>query len=593
MPLTPEEQAELAGLEKKYAPKPALSNMTPDEARELAQLEQKYGQAKQASDVINKEGDTVKSMLVDPVIKAAGYPAGIARTAVGGTLQMLGAPNQVRPEDWQRAKAGEAPGVDEYLARAGVPKGPRPSDIPGISNLYSEHGETALQKGGALDPYLREVGGVVGDTLTDPLMWAGAGTSKLAQAGKGGKMLEVLNRVLNPAETFMEGGGRSLYKSGLNRIDEEARKFGKEPVSDVLMQNNIWGSHKSVHGQMDALGEQLLAERTKILKDATKAGGEVSMVDAMKPAMARIDEIRLSKNPALQPIADAMQSDVNKYLAIQGKPSEPMLRELPVGGEFHPSYSNVEINPRDWKLGDLPLPAGTESKFYNYPKGENAGAGGIYSATGGKRVPVAPEMTIEETPRVIPGQTVPEKYTTKPPQVVYDMTNPVSGPTPLQGSDMKSSIQIPQSGWNVDKSVTNQYVNADKTIKAGLRQATEDSVARSLGVGSAEDLKKLNDDLGRILTTKQKQAMVAAVEERKPLIGEVKAAVTAHNPLLGAAMYGAKFANSGAFRTGTGLALDRTLGPAGAFLEKYAPGQTDAVLRNSLWQQIQNYKDEQ
>ncbi len=371
------------------------------------------------------------------------YGAGVGRTAVGTVADAFTDKDIIQDGDWKKAFKGEAVPGEEMLNRAGIPEGSRVNLMPELKIPFSD------MKIGEGDSSMRDVGGFALETAADPLTY-------LTMGGSAG-----VKSFLRPLSQKATGLGKSAYKSGLKKIDQEAIKYGKEPVSDLLIKNRIAGTADTVYKKMDNLGENLLKERNNILNKATEAGGEVSMKEAMSPAAQRIKAIRESRDPGLQGMANALEKKASEYTALDPKKLE------------------------DW--------IGSSSK----------------------------------------------------------------GPTPMQASGYKSSLaaQLPDNAWR-DPSIYGAIRSADKEMAGGMKRAVENSVGKSLGEGAKKELIQKNDELGRILTTKEKQFIEAQKENNKNFVTSIDGIILgANNPAMFAAKKSADLLKTTAARTYGGRAL--------------------------------------
>lgn len=667
MALTPEEAARLAELEKKFggeAAAPASApGLTPEEAARLAALEAKFGAAPLTPQGPDGPLEAVKhygGQALNVVGKGLDYVGGVTRSLVANAAEnsvpvaaarAFGAdiPEFAKPRDvWDALKA-DPKSTDQYLEKAGVPKGYQMSDA--LSGMYSETGDGlfTLKKDGMLDPSVRGFAGFVGDTALDPLTYLSLGTAAAAKQGvkataksgaksasreaaeglvrEGGKMItrddiytamaraedalkptakeravsaakSAANKISRPIDNLSETLGKWFYKSGLKRIDQEAAKFGKEPVSDLLMERGITGSANNIYSEMDKLGEQLYRERQALLKESTKAGGEVSMREAMAPTLAKIQEIRASKNPNLQPLADALEADVQKFMQLEGRAPEAITRELPRSMVSHvevtgitpkqqvlrelprPMVDSVEvskINKSGQALDELPVPAKrdphTGALIEQPPQTVISDVPG--SVEYGKNVQTQiPGLTVLDE---IPGQVHygKEVQTPIPGLTVLDELPATTGPTPLQATGYKSSISqsIPDSAFK-DSNFATAAQKASKEMAGGLKDATEAAVERSVGKGN--ELKELNDKLGRILTSKDVQAMEAAKEANKNFFTSVDGILLPLSGKAAAVKKGADLLKTTYVRTKGGKAL-RDFG-------KNSRGMKDPLARRAFWE---------
>lgn len=472
--------------------------LSPEEQRRLDELRLKVLRAKaagspaQATPTAKPEEpsmwDAAKEIggrALDVGLKTLDMPGGVARVAWTG-LEDIPAltgmtdrePTGKYPEDIYRALKGEAPTSDEYMARQGVE--------PGAAR-------TAV--------------GIVKDIALDPMTYMTLGAAPLAkQTAKAGK---------------------SIYKSGLKAIDLEAAKYGKEPVSELLMREGVTGSAEQIQKRMDDLAEGYKTQRDAVLKAADEAGGRVNMKEAMAPLREKINYIRKTEDPNLQRVADVMEADLNQYLdldraaysEISYKPKSEEILSLPVQSEYKAPYRSVTT-----KAGEMPVgkvqPLNTQTtrpdqlgpNMTKYPTEFDVQMGQLRPEQYIQRPEVKAFVT--EGEKIIPGKTVSEKFV-----------------TPSQGSGFKSSTynQMPDSAYaQASRTPIGKALNKEKA--RGLKEAVESAVEKSSGKASAEELRELNDKLGRLLTTKKKAAVEAGKEIKKDAFTQVDALALAVEP---------------------------------------------------------------
>lgn len=362
------------------------------------------GAAQESKPEESSAWDTAKEIggrVLDVGLKTLDLPGGVVRTLVQGATDipyyLRTGETVTKPEDYINMLKGEAPTSEEFMARQGIE--------PGMDR-------TAV--------------GIAKDIALDPMTYMTLGASGLAKG--------------------TANAGKKLYKSGLKAIDLEAAKYGKEPVSELLMSKGITGSAESIQKQMDDLAKAYKTQRDQVLRAADKAGGRVSMADAMKPLQDKISEIRLSKDPNLQAVADTMEQDLAKY---------------------------IELDPTNI--------------------------------------------------------------------------------TPSQGSGFKSSTynQMPDSAYALaSRTPIGKALNKEKA--RGLKEAVEAAVEKSSGKYSADELRELNDKLGRLLTTEKKAASEAAKEINKNAVTQVDAMALAVDPKAYVAKQAIKALNMTGPRTAIG-----------------------------------------
>lgn len=321
------------------------------------------------------------------------FPGGLGRVAWTALEDIPAATGMVDrettgqyPEDIYRALQGTAPTSEEYLKRQGAP-----------------------------DTTSTKATGIALDILKDPTTYMGIAPLK-----------QLLSRASQKA-------GKNIYKSGLKAIDIEAAKYGKEPVSDVLLKEGITGSAEEIQKKMDDLARSYKSEVDSILKKADEAGGTVSMREAMEPVQQKINSIRATRDPNLQKLADTMEKDLQQYYKLERPTDTVMATTKPVTPSQASGFKSSEYS----KIGD-------------------------------------------------------EAY--------------------------KEASQTP-----VGKSL-------QKTKARGLKEAVEKSVEKVSGKQSAEELRQLNDKLGRLLTTDEKAIQEAAKEIRKNAVTSVDAPLAVLDP---------------------------------------------------------------
>ena len=408
--------------------------------------------------------------------RALDYAAGLGRTAAANVLELGTDENVVSGEDVLAALRGQATPSSEFLGRAGVEQGGSLSDV--LPSMYSESGQgwLTLQKGGALDPTARGAAGFVLDTALDPLTYLTVGAAPAFKAG--GKLAQAAKTVASPLEAAARSGGRSMYKSGLKRIDQEAAKFGKEPVSDVLINRGIAGGAESIYRQMDELAEQLANQRTSIFTRADIEGGAASMQAAMGKAEALLQDLRASRDPIKQAAADKLEAEILEYRKL-----DPSLVEVPTG----------------------------QTKIVQ--------AGPVQS-------PETGFVTADYISRPITADFTPVEAVDVMKQV---MTPPIR---PSQATGMKTSLYdtLPKGTFQetvaAAQGVSPDLTRGRKAMAAGLNEEAAAAVERVLP-GEGERIKQINDELSRLLTTKDKQQMEAFKEANKNIITSVDAPMLA------------------------------------------------------------------
>lgn len=226
-----------------------------------------------------------------------------------------------------------------------------------------------------------------------------------------------------------EAAGKALYKSGLPRMPEA--------IKELAYKYKLLGEKSDIATGLEQIQKPFIDEVNDLAWEATKKGGEVDMAKAMQPAIARIREIRLSKDPQLQSLADALESEVGEYLKLNKKPAQEVIKSLPVKSEYTP-------------------------------------------------------QTMSET-----GQITPESFMQKPEVPYLDVIPEQSGPTVSEGIGFKRSLYqtIPKKSWQYN--VANpEWAAGQKTLALGMKQATEDATSQALGPLEAQRMAAANKAWG-------------------------------------------------------------------------------------------------
>lgn len=552
-------------------------------------------------------------------LKALDYASGLSRSAIN---YMVDPDQEYANKDLLKALYGESPGLSQRMAEAGINPGPSLSQaVPG---LYSDTGKEWLkfQKGGALDPTVRGFAGFVGDAATDPLTYFSLGSAPaLKESIKTVQKVRTADAIANPVTAALNWAGKKTYKSGLKRIDQEVAKFGKDPVSDVLMQEGVRGGERSIYNQMEQLGDKYSAQAKQIVNEAhnearakafretgeltANSGDKVSMQQAMEPVQARINKIRASKDPKLQGVADALQKEVDDYLKLDYSPArtdvsftKPELVEgsLPIKSRYLPGTPDQVVT--DWTLGNLPVkssyaPQSRPSRVSEYMTGslpigdqtvilENPALGyynmknPTMTIEGGARtvpgmpehyIPKAPEMTIEEVKKVIPGQpdayvpqmAEPYMYNQPSKPVIGNYFPEVPGVNVKQAQGYKQSVYggIPKGQWMEMMSGKHpEYIGGQKDMARGLKEGVENFVESQTGRGA--ELAEVNDKLGRVLTSGDKQLLEAMKAENKNMISSVDAPLMYFDPKAGLLKKAADLAKQAGVRTRLGYYMTKS-----------------------------------
>lgn len=273
---------------------------------------------------LDKLKEAGKTAALDYALPALDFAGGLMRAGGAGiyeagkmaaaavdpfhTYEEYG-PSVVKEGDFTRILTGKAPSADEYLERAGIGKGAELSDY--LSGMYNETGKgIRLQKGGWMDPSVRGTIGMALDTATDPLTYATLGGSAVAKQGaKAGfkssamrKLDTVKEAALHPTKPvgkavektgeLIESGGDMLSASGVKNVDLALKERGKRPLSEILIENRIWGTNSTIHDSLDKLSDAASATRNSLYEQATAAGASVKQSNVLTEFSAYTDAIR-------------------------------------------------------------------------------------------------------------------------------------------------------------------------------------------------------------------------------------------------------------------------------------------------------------
>lgn len=217
------------------------------------------------------------NMVESPFVMGAAQVASALKSYAQGRGWKEGA-KIITPEDEKRMLHGEGPGVSEMAHRMGVPSGPefdimgnkiRPADI-------------------AMD--------TVGGAALSPFSYMGAAA--------------------RPAGEVLQGAGKTVYKSGLKKVEERIAEKGKTGLGEDLLENGITGSAKSVASQTKGVMKETKSGVDAVLKQAEEKGAKVDMVRATKEAQDLVDHLKKTANPqdaGLQKTIQVLQDKVNEY----------------------------------------------------------------------------------------------------------------------------------------------------------------------------------------------------------------------------------------------------------------------------------------
>lgn len=191
---------------------------------------------------------------------------------------------------------------------------PEMMERTGIPNPSLADANPRIKRGSWADISL----GGTADTLVDPALLTGVGEAALAAKGlpKLAMGAKVLDTVINPLSMASRGIGKGLYESTLLPLEQQGVRKGKEKISEEFYKAGVATPFNLVKKGEDIIKNKM-DQRRLIFDQAENSGGQASMKEAVAPMEARIAEIRQSKDPRMQPLADKMQNYVDEYLEIE------------------------------------------------------------------------------------------------------------------------------------------------------------------------------------------------------------------------------------------------------------------------------------
>jgi hypothetical protein len=220
---------------------------------------------------------------LDAASRALDYAGGAVRTAGTGAIDLVSGGNTdlYHEGDWERASVGKAPTGSEILERTGA--------------------EPGFKTGAA---------GLALDIGTDPLTYLTFGASaasKLSRAGKsvGEAALVVrlakamkLDKAIRPLEKVTEKAGKAIYKSAktLAESDQKLAEFGKKPLSDILLDNKVWGRASTIEKKTEKLADEAIKKRNEILDAAQEAGAALDRNTTYKHASDKLLKMTQSES---------------------------------------------------------------------------------------------------------------------------------------------------------------------------------------------------------------------------------------------------------------------------------------------------------
>lgn len=487
------------------------------------------------------------------ILKTLDYPGSVARAGLVAPAISAATGKDLGTNFMEAVKGNQStPGTGELLKRGGVPEMGRLSNVvPG----YAEPGKGGIfpEKGGALDITGRGLIGFAGDIASDPTTYITpglkAGATALEKAGLN-KTAGAARLAAEPLSSAIRGTGKGIYKSGIMPAEMEAAKYGKEPLTQNLINEGVYAfpGKGSVSEQMNTLGEKYLAQLEGRAAKSAEAGGVARMSDAVQPMLSKAKELRSIGTPELIEEARGLESRASELMNMDPKyaqtpiekvPSKITTVDLPTQGhEFTP------IEPRPEKVSEIGLPQASKD-FAGNPKTTTA-PGVVREPPGMQRAgptqltqeSTGPFQFIEPGGFIRGGPTTEETKGLLAPQVRFLKT--------------RAQENVQKNAWNPN-AVNDLAAQISKLEGQGLRAEELNTIERSLGPEERAAQEATNRKLGSVLTTRDKQVAHEARMAKKLPLGQLKAAALIHDSLAGLGMIGAQALEKGMTPLGYGV----------------------------------------
>lgn len=577
---------------------------------------------------------------LDKAVRVLDYAGGLVRGAGAGALELAtGREDLVDIEDVLK---GQAPGTAEIAEKLGVPQGGQLSDV--LPGMYSETGAgLPLEKGGMLDITPRGAAGFAGDVALDPLTYLSLGTipatkygAKLAKATtpitqsakKAGVSLyksglsaidDYVKRYgKDPvSDTLLKHGASGSAQDILKQMDEIGEKLLAERQG-ILRRATYAGAEVDVPKAMAPA--QAYVNRLRYLRedkemqaiaDAIQDRINNYLKEAAQPRQERLVQLPVSSEyvPSYQKISYAQPQEelINLPRSMRKEydevflPTEELSTTIPVDksrvipeeiqqlkqsakGNLDPltlgaketapiEWQKIKIKPQEFE--NISLPRQAQRVFKE------------------KYVPQEPLVGYHKTrAQVIPEEVVPDQYIQRPPELGHFLTEATPGMDPLKSTAYKTALYqaIPDKSFAL-ATMTEPGKEGQKLLAQGLKEETEASIrniksakteAEKLArAKEAERVAQINDELGRILTSKDKQALEARKEAVKKMITPVDTSMLYVDPMLAVAKKGGDFSKTTWARTKGGKAI-KDIGES-----KYLGPGLDIGTRRSLIDYLQ------
>lgn len=385
------------------------------------------------------------------------------------------------------------PSSAEIFERGGVPEGAKMSDyVGGYADPNEDNPWYQPEKGGMLDFTLRGAGGFGTDVAIDPLTYLSFGA---AAAGKTALKKGASHVALQAAKQAEKSAGRRALESiGTKTLDTIAMPFerGVEKLRQTAPGRALEAVATAPSKGVKKVGKRiydstLLPVEHEGAKFAKEGVGETLYNAGIMSPLGLRDKAERAKN-VLMEARDKILRDADD-VGAQANMAEAM-------AEARAEVAKLRrVKDSDAKA----LADDLEAKLNEYIQTE-------------KGTPGTPARTEQ-----VPGPLLDEKG--NPIMTTKEIpASPGQAPSPYSATDttrLKSFLYA-----NLPTSTFQQNLNTpiSARIKAamsgGLKDETENVVARGLGPQKAADLAELNAEAGKILATKKAQTRVENAAER-------------------------------------------------------------------------------
>jgi hypothetical protein len=407
------------------------------------------------------------------------------------------------------------PGANELYARAGVPEGGKLSDVaksplsvvPGrLADMFSQM--PALQykehtgsnpwyqpeKGGMLDPTIRGAGGLATDIAIDPATWLSVGAAGLRRTAMEGDAVkqalqnapkgivaDTASKIAAPAQSLLDMG-TSPIEAATKALTDKFPVVGNAAVNLSQAPSNALAAmgKKFYNGfLMPVENEGAKYSKAEVGDDIYKAGIKTPF---------GLDKKLADKTGV---IMDARDSILNKAGDAGAQVSmadsmEPIRQQIAKMRATRDPQTQAIADTMENKMNEyLQLEKGTPAVA---PQTSSVNTG-ILDAQGN------PITRSEVTPGVdaVPGMKVPPKLASGYKTSLYNA---------LPAGTFNDTVNTPLGG------------ELRATLARGLKNATENSVASTLGPEAGQSVQNLNDTAGKFLSTRKAQLRVSNQADR-------------------------------------------------------------------------------